>query len=62
MFFKEFVLLGFSYSLGGSLGTNFEDSPYSIYCTGIEIEKLFRTVLKVSLLSKKTEISFFFNF
>ena len=31
-FFKEFILLGFSYSLGRILGTNFKDSLYNIYC------------------------------
>jgi hypothetical protein len=31
-FFKAFILLGFPYSLGKILGTNFKDSLYSIYC------------------------------
>jgi hypothetical protein len=33
-FFKAFVLLGFSYSLGKIFSTNFEDSLYNIYCWG----------------------------
>jgi hypothetical protein len=47
---------------GQSVHHLFPGQPYSVRISGTKIEKLFETVLKASLLSKKTEICLCLNF
>jgi hypothetical protein len=47
---------------GQSVHHLFLGQSYTVRISGTKIEKLFQTVLKASLLSKKTEISLCSNF